>query len=54
MIRSAYRDTFARDNLPPASAWPDLIFALPDLNYPERLNVVSHLLDRWIADGHGE
>ncbi len=54
MFRSAYRDTFARDNLPPASAWPHLISALPELNYPERLNAVSHLLDRWVDAGHGE
>jgi 2-aminobenzoate-CoA ligase len=54
MFRSAYQDGFARDNLPPASAWPELIFTLPELNYPERLNVVSHLLDRWVNAGHGE
>lgn len=54
MLRSGYRDTFARDNLPPASAWPHLIFVLPELNYPERLNVVSELLDRRLDAGHGE
>jgi len=54
MFRSAYRDTFARDNLPPPSAWPDLLFTLPELNYPERLNAVSHLLDRWVDSGHGD
>jgi len=54
MFRSAYRDSFARDNLPPAPAWPDLLFALPELHYPERLNAVSHLLDRWVDLGHGD
>jgi len=53
MFRSAYRDTFARDNLPPPSAWPDLLFTLPELDYPERLNAVPHLLDRWVDSGHG-
>ncbi|AWN38352.1 benzoate-CoA ligase family protein [Methylobacterium radiodurans] len=46
-------DTFARDHLPPRDSWPDLIFALPELRYPRRLNCVTHLLDRWIAEGRG-
>jgi 2-aminobenzoate-CoA ligase len=51
MIPSAYADTFARDHLPPAGQWPDLIFELPDYRYPERLNCVTELLDRWLAKG---
>jgi len=54
MIRSAHIDTFTRDFLPPAAQWPDFMFGLPDLKYPDRLNCVSELLDRWIAAGHGE
>ncbi len=46
-------DTFARDSLPARDAWPDLIFALPELRYPRRLNCVTPLLDRWIAEGRG-
>jgi 2-aminobenzoate-CoA ligase len=38
-------DTFARDHLPPPSDWPDLIFTLPELRYPERLNAAAALLD---------
>jgi 2-aminobenzoate-CoA ligase len=53
MIPSAYLDTFARDNLPPRSDWPDFLFTLPELRYPDRLNCVSELLDRWIAAGQG-
>ena len=41
---TAHADTFARDHLPPRSAWPDLRFTLPELAYPERLNAASVLL----------
>jgi len=53
MIPSAHRDTFSRDNLPPPSQWPGFLFDLPGLQYPDRLNCVSELLDRWIASGDG-
>ncbi|MBY0612040.1 MAG: AMP-binding protein [Beijerinckiaceae bacterium] len=51
---SSPRDTFAKDNLPAAEAMPDFIFNLPELDYPARLNCVSHFLDRWIEAGHGD
>jgi 2-aminobenzoate-CoA ligase len=51
---SAHVDTFAADRLPPRGRWPDLVFALPDLHYPERLNCVERLLDSHIAAGRGE
>ena len=41
---SAHRDTFARDNLPPHEAWPELRFDLPELRYPPRLNAATALL----------
>lgn len=54
MIPSAYADTFARDHLPPADLWPDLVFERPEYRYPDRLNCVSELLDRWLDKGwHG-
>jgi 2-aminobenzoate-CoA ligase len=53
MIRSAHVDSFARDNLPPREEWPDFRFTLPELNYPDRLNCVSRLLDHWITAGEG-
>jgi len=46
---SAHLDTFARDHLPPKTEWPELIFPLPELAYPERLNCASELLDRMAA-----
>jgi 2-aminobenzoate-CoA ligase len=41
---TAHVDTFARDHLPPRSAWPDLLFTLPELDYPEQLNAAAVLL----------
>ena len=46
---SAHEDTFARDNLPPQDLWPTLEFTLPELQYPQRLNAGSWLLDDTIA-----
>ncbi len=54
MIESAHIDTFARDNLPPAAQWPEFIYNLPELKYPDRLNCVSALLDSWLGKGRGE
>ena len=54
MNRSAYVDTFARDHLPPADQQPEYRFSLPELQYPERLNCVTELLDRWIERGMGD
>jgi 2-aminobenzoate-CoA ligase len=51
---TAHVDTFARDNLPPRETWPDMIFTRPELQYPPRLNCVSHFLDRWVALGRGD
>src|SRR3954470_20152656 len=54
MIASAHIDSFARDNLPAREHWPDFLFSLPELNYPDRVNCAAELLDRWIDNGHGE
>ncbi|HLE66164.1 MAG TPA: benzoate-CoA ligase family protein [Burkholderiales bacterium] len=50
---SAHVDTFARDNLPPRGLWPELIFELPELRYPGRLNCGAELLDRMVTRGQG-
>ena len=50
MTGTAHTDTFVRDNLPPAGDLPVLLFGLPELDYPPRLNA-SALLDRAIAGG---
>jgi len=46
---SAHTDTFCRDNLPPASQWPELRFDLAGLSYPDRLNCAEALLDDVVA-----
>jgi 2-aminobenzoate-CoA ligase len=51
---TAHLDTFARDNLPPRRQWPDFLLELPELKYPDRMNCVVELLDRWVAAGHGD
>jgi 2-aminobenzoate-CoA ligase len=54
MFRSGHVDTFARDNLPPRSEWPEFKFTLPELQYPERLNCVTQFVDKWVAAGDGD
>lgn len=49
---SAHIDTFSRDNLPPASEWPDLL--LDGFDYPERLNAAHELTDAMVAKGFGD
>ena len=51
---TAHLDTFARDNLPPRELWPEFSFDLPELQYPERLNCATELLDRMVERGLGE
>jgi 2-aminobenzoate-CoA ligase len=50
---SAHVDRFARDNLPPREQWPEFRFDLPELQYPERMNCASVLLDDMVKAGHG-
>ncbi|MET8522741.1 AMP-binding protein [Nocardioides sp. NPDC004968] len=49
---TGYADTFARDHLPPADLWPRLEFTTPLLDYPERLNAATELIDAAVA-AHG-
>jgi len=54
MTTSGHVDTFTRDHLPSQSELPDFRFTLPELNYPEKLNCVAELLDRWVVNGQGQ
>jgi 2-aminobenzoate-CoA ligase len=49
VAQSAHVDTFSADALPPRELWPELRFDLPELQYPERLNCATELLDATIA-----
>jgi 2-aminobenzoate-CoA ligase len=53
MTYTAHVDTFALDNLPPRFQWPELVFDLPELKYPARLNCAAELLDKPVTRGHG-
>jgi 2-aminobenzoate-CoA ligase len=46
---SAQPDSFVRDQLPPPEAWPAYRFDLPQLQFPEQLNAVEHLLDHAVS-----
>jgi 2-aminobenzoate-CoA ligase len=51
---SAHVDTFCRDRLPPQDQWPEFLYDLPQLRYPERLNCAAELLDATAArEGSG-
>ncbi|RLJ67569.1 benzoate-CoA ligase family protein [Sulfurisoma sediminicola] len=55
MSASAHVDGFARDRAPRREAWPDFVYALPQLRFPERLNCAVELLDRAVDErGWGE
>lgn len=49
---SAHVDFFCRDHLPPAHLWPAFEFTLPELQYPEKLNAASVLINDTVAE-HG-
>ena len=53
-MTTAHLDTFARDHLPAPEAQPEFRFDLPELQFPERLNCATELLDRHVAAGRGE
>ena len=51
---TAHVDTFARDSLPPAAQWPDLLLDRPEFQYPEYLNAAVELTDRLVEQGFGD
>ncbi len=54
MTYSAHRDTFVIDNLPPAADWPEFLFDRPELQFPDKLNATTRLLDDAVTEGHGD
>ncbi len=46
---TAQLDTYIRDQLPPQSQWPEYRFDRPELQFPQALNAVEHLLDHAIS-----
>ncbi len=53
MFPTAHVDRFARDNLPPPAQWPEFVFDLPELQFPQRLNCATAILDRQALGVHG-
>src|SRR3972149_217242 len=53
MPPTAHVDGFARDHLPPPAQWPEFLFELPELQFPERLNCAGLILDRQALGVHG-
>jgi 2-aminobenzoate-CoA ligase len=54
MSYTSHKDTFARDSLPPREQWPELIFDIPEVQYPERVNCGAELVDVWVARGRAD
>jgi 2-aminobenzoate-CoA ligase len=53
MTYTAHADSFARDNLPPRSQWPEFLLDRPEFRYPARLNCATELLDKMVSKGFG-
>ena len=51
---SAHVDSFARESLPRPQDLPEMLFELPALQFPPRLNCATELLDRHVAAGQGD
>jgi 2-aminobenzoate-CoA ligase len=51
---SGHVDTYCRDRQPPDAQWPELLFTLPELAYPARLNAGVALLDDVVARHGGD
>jgi 2-aminobenzoate-CoA ligase len=41
------------ESLPPRESWPDLVFSLPEFDYPPTLNVAAALVDTHVDNGRG-
>jgi 2-aminobenzoate-CoA ligase len=54
MTITAHVDSFAHDHLPPRDQWPALIYDIPEVQYPDRLNSAMELLDAAVARGWGD
>lgn len=53
-MTSAQTDRFVHDRLPPRAQWPQLRYDLPELQLPDRCNLVEELLDRAPQKGWGD
>ncbi len=42
------------DHRPPRELWPDRVYTLPELQYPDTVNLATELVDVHVAKGHGD
>ncbi|MDR9431926.1 MAG: AMP-binding protein, partial [Natronomonas sp.] len=42
------------EKLPDADSGPDLVHAVPEVHYPNSINVTTELVDRHVEEGHGD
>lgn len=54
MTLTAHIDTFAQDHLPPLELQPEYLLDAPHLQFPERMNCATELLDKHVAEGRGD
>jgi 2-aminobenzoate-CoA ligase len=54
LAATAHQDPFVRDRLPAPHALPELLFDLPGLQFPPRLNCAEALLDSQVRQGRGK
>jgi len=54
LLPSAHGDTFARDRLPADGQWPELVFDIDDVRYPDRLNCAAELLSGALRRGRAD
>ncbi len=43
-MKTAHKDTFVLDRLPAKSDWPELLFSIPEVRYPEKMNAAIDLM----------
>lgn len=52
-MATAPPDSFVKDHLPAPEDWPELLFELEELRYPDHLNAATELLDKAVEEGCG-
>ncbi|MBV8116899.1 MAG: AMP-binding protein, partial [Candidatus Eremiobacteraeota bacterium] len=53
MTFTGHVDRFAEEHLPRPELMPDLLFTLPELRFPERMNAIEYFVDRHVHHGRG-
>jgi 2-aminobenzoate-CoA ligase len=54
MKYTGHTDTFAKDSMPPEHQLPEFVFSEKALNFDEKINCAAELIDKKVAQGHGD